>query len=89
MMAGKLSNWVEPDEQLAEMRENLLNARKYLETDKLMPISQYTDFTRLENGMAEVDALWLISDGNPNQGKRNVKLSPDQPLNVIATGDTV
>ena len=65
-----------------------MSTGEYLETDKLMPISQYTDFTRLENGMAEIDALWLISDGNPNQGKRNVKLSPDQPLNVIATGDT-
>jgi len=34
MMAGKFSNWVEPGERLAEMRQNLLNATKYLETDK-------------------------------------------------------
>ncbi len=33
MTTGKFSNWVEPSERLAEMRQNLLNARKDLETD--------------------------------------------------------
>ena len=33
-MAGKFSNLVEPGEQIAEMLQNLLNARKVLETKK-------------------------------------------------------
>lgn len=102
MMAGKLSNWVEPDEQLAEMRENLFNARKYLETDKqyrqarpelvVRLLSQAEVYIKHAAGMFERNPelsgdAFMGFDACLLVAFRNMQLALRDPAVVIGTGE--
>jgi hypothetical protein len=102
MMAGKFSNWVEPGERLAEMRQNLLNATKYLETDKqyrkarpelvVRLLSQAEIYIKHAAGMCERNPelsgdSFIAFDACLLVAFRNMQLALRDPAVVIGTGE--
>lgn len=66
-----------------------LNTGNPIETDQLYSADTYTDYSNIEKKIPNVEEEWLLSDGNPNRGKRDISIPISKHLNVLLTGDTI